>query len=52
MRDTWSEYVADLNTQLSNLSVLDAQGEMLTDDEGFTQWLQLTLAVRANRGVV
>jgi len=52
MRDTWSEYVADINTQLSKLSVLDAQGAALTNDDGFAQWLQLTLAVRENRGVV
>jgi D-sedoheptulose 7-phosphate isomerase len=52
MTDTWADYVADINSQLVNLAVSDAQGDALAADDGFAKWLKLTLTVREGRRVV
>ena len=52
MRNTWNEYVGDINTQLSNLSTRNAEGQELAVDAAYAEWLKQTLAVRENRGVV
>ncbi len=48
----WSGYVKDSADFLNNLSVRDEQGNELAVDDGFAQWVEITLAAKKSRNVV
>jgi len=48
----WSDYVKDSTDFLNNLSVRDEQGNELPVDDGFAQWVEITLAAKKSRNVV
>lgn len=49
---TWSKYVSDCAGFLVTLSVRDKAGLELPVDEGFAQWVKLTIAVKRARQAV
>jgi len=48
----WSDYVKDSTDFLNALSVRNEQGNELAIDDGFAQWVEITLAAKKARNVV
>jgi len=52
MDTNWKAYVSDIQEQLAGLAVTDSAGDGLDPDDGYTQWVERTLAVKENRRIV
>lgn len=49
---TWDEYVSDLGRLLSELSAQNALGQDVPTDQGFDEWVQLTLTLKKNKRII
>jgi D-sedoheptulose 7-phosphate isomerase len=49
---TWNESVETFAAVLTKLSVQDAGGRNVPVDEGFARWVELTLTLKKNRGII